>query len=274
MSAECRSSQPRCPNVRHGSARRRRAFTLVEMLVVMGIIVLLVSVLVPTVVTSRRKAAAARVRRDIDTISVALEAYQQTWGSYPVFDRSAPASSQNADNVRVSIQSGDLALYTALTTRGRIRQGGIPYGPFLNSDSFKLDTINMQIKDKSGNPFLYVPANPAKPDLGKAFVTSWNNTGPQPLYDHNAIPRTPTGNPPLAKLLLIDMQQIMGDANQNGKIDPPPSPTAPPPETPTYTGPFLIWHPGADTKFGLQTMGTNTTTDDITNFDIPAQFRR
>src|SRR4051812_7329797 len=114
----------------------RRGFTLVEMLAVIGIIVLLISVLVPTVVTSRRKAAAARVRRDIDTLSLALESYQQTWNSYPVFDITTPVAPvvKNADGIVISNKYGDNALYTALATRGRIRPGGVPYGPFINAD--------------------------------------------------------------------------------------------------------------------------------------------
>jgi type II secretory pathway pseudopilin PulG len=61
----------------------RSAFTLVEMLVVIGIIVLLVGILLPTVMSVRRNAEKNAVRMELQTISLALEAYKADFGDYP-----------------------------------------------------------------------------------------------------------------------------------------------------------------------------------------------
>jgi hypothetical protein len=235
---------------------------------------------VPTVMTSRRKAAAARMRRDIDTLALALEAYQQTWGMYPVCQPSAPASVspvRNWDNILVCDQSGDYALYTALAVKGRVRQGGVPYGPFINAEQFRVDVNRGQIQDKDSDPsrptpFWYVPANPSMPEIrkplsngaGSYFAKPQSAAGPQPLYAITCFGPDTTGT------LYPDLQKIMGDDGNltanNGIIDPK--------EKPSHTGPYLLWHPGPDKKLGLQTMGSKTTTDDVTNFDIPMQYRR
>src|SRR2546423_15399800 len=61
----------------------RRAFTLVEMLVVIGIIVLLVGILLPTVMSVRRSAEKTAVRMELQTIGLALDAYKNDFGDYP-----------------------------------------------------------------------------------------------------------------------------------------------------------------------------------------------
>ena len=63
----------------------RRGFTLVELLVVMGIIALLISLLVPTVTSSLRKARRTRVQAELVSIGTALDAYKTDFGDYPRF---------------------------------------------------------------------------------------------------------------------------------------------------------------------------------------------
>jgi prepilin-type N-terminal cleavage/methylation domain-containing protein len=71
-----------CPNQ---SVRQRRpsAFTLIELLVVIGIIVLLVSITIPMVMRSFRAGDRARSAADIQTISIALEAFKGDFLDYP-----------------------------------------------------------------------------------------------------------------------------------------------------------------------------------------------
>lgn len=59
------------------SGRRIRGFTLVEMLVVLGIIVLLVGVLLPTLTTARRAAANAKCLNNLRQIGMAMSQYTQ-----------------------------------------------------------------------------------------------------------------------------------------------------------------------------------------------------
>src|SRR3954463_10837693 len=63
--------------------RSRAGFTLVEMLVVIGIIVLLVGILLPTIMSARRNAEKNAVRMELHTIALALDAYKADFGDYP-----------------------------------------------------------------------------------------------------------------------------------------------------------------------------------------------
>jgi general secretion pathway protein G len=65
------------------SARPRRGFTLVEMLVVIVIITALAALLVPAVMISIRRAKQARIALEVANISKALERYKVEMGEYP-----------------------------------------------------------------------------------------------------------------------------------------------------------------------------------------------
>jgi len=65
---------------------RRRftsGFTLVELLVVIGIIVLLISILLPMIARAMRQGHRARIAADLNAISAALDAYKADFGDYP-----------------------------------------------------------------------------------------------------------------------------------------------------------------------------------------------
>ncbi|MBX3415519.1 MAG: type II secretion system protein [Pirellulales bacterium] len=78
------SSSAHCPlTTDHSPAKGRRAFTLVELLmviVIIGILVALVTVAVARAITSAKQTA---VLAEISQLSMALEQYQQKHGSYP-----------------------------------------------------------------------------------------------------------------------------------------------------------------------------------------------
>jgi prepilin-type N-terminal cleavage/methylation domain-containing protein len=64
-------------------AIRRGGFTLVELLVVIGIIVLLVGILLPVVNGVRRSAWNAAAQQQVSRLTSAIEAYNQEFGAYP-----------------------------------------------------------------------------------------------------------------------------------------------------------------------------------------------
>jgi type II secretory pathway pseudopilin PulG len=61
----------------------RKAFTLVELLVVIGIIIILIGILLPVVTRMRRSAQITGQQLDFQTISSALESYKADFGDYP-----------------------------------------------------------------------------------------------------------------------------------------------------------------------------------------------
>src|SRR4051812_41764387 len=60
-----------------------RAFTLVEMLVVIGILGLLIALLLPMITRSLRAARRTRTAADLQSIANALDQFRQDTGDYP-----------------------------------------------------------------------------------------------------------------------------------------------------------------------------------------------
>lgn len=170
----------------------RRAFTLVEMLVVIGIIIALIAILLPAVNKAYKNAQRTSMQADLAVISQALDAYRNDFGDYPRID-STLAQAQNAYPGSVIlcwaligpgpanplrsgqgvITGGDGADGPGFRIRGT--QGTI-HRSYLNLDRFKIASIsangttsiptngsfddgNTVILDRFGKPILYFPAN-------------------------------------------------------------------------------------------------------------------
>jgi type II secretory pathway pseudopilin PulG len=69
--------------IRHSSFRAGGAFTLIELIVVVGIILILTGLVLSTAGYARKKGARARAETDIAAMSAALESYKADNGVYP-----------------------------------------------------------------------------------------------------------------------------------------------------------------------------------------------
>jgi len=95
----CRSSAPVLPL----SSRIRPAFTLVELLVVIGIIAVLAGLVTPAVMRAQASARNAAIKAEIDMLHMAIMNYKNEYGSFPpAFDSTplppTPATASNIIN--------------------------------------------------------------------------------------------------------------------------------------------------------------------------------
>jgi prepilin-type N-terminal cleavage/methylation domain-containing protein len=110
-----------CSRSRKSRSTVRRGFTLVEMLVVIGIIILVLGIAGPAITRAWRSGDRARTASMLNAISMALEAYKQDHGDYPRV-AGKPYEGAAAQN---STYNGARMLLRALVGPGP----GVPKGP-------------------------------------------------------------------------------------------------------------------------------------------------
>jgi prepilin-type N-terminal cleavage/methylation domain-containing protein len=166
--------------------RRRAGFTLVELLVVMGIILVLITLIFPSLSAVWKGSVRTRMTADLQAIGTALEAYRQDHSDYPRIYAAGTGAHQlcraliapaGNDPVKGPLVDGYGAKRTPTDAIGldpspgfRTRPGGKVYPPYLPADKFKLvdpasprnpnpDVYTAVIGDRYSNPILYYPGN-------------------------------------------------------------------------------------------------------------------
>jgi type II secretory pathway pseudopilin PulG len=151
-----------CKGVRRGERRYNMAFTLIELIVVIAVIVILIGLVLSTVGYVQKKAARSRAETEIAAMSAACENYKADNGIYP---RSADTDGLNAqisgDPGASQYQNASLGLYSALfgATNGNRtpNTGAKSYFVFKPNMLSPADqTQNVQyIRDPFGNSYGY-----------------------------------------------------------------------------------------------------------------------
>jgi type II secretory pathway pseudopilin PulG len=236
--------------MRHVTFKRTRpAFTLVEMLAVIGIIVLLVGILVPTVMSARRQADKNAARMELQTIAMALDAYRADFGDYPHPPVGAPCvrvlawaliGPYNADAASGGPNNpfgggvmtdgadgpGFRTVYDTTT-----KKGGKVWGPYLPPDKFHLvlpgtptspPDLNWDILDRYGSPIEYFPRwRKYKAGQNMHLFGTDAATASAAVYDYRQQwqPNPPVANPPFNYPAANYFRKALGDDNLNDLIE-------------------------------------------------------
>lgn len=266
-SPQSRSPQNRSPQRRVERPAHPGAFTLAELLVVVGIIALLAGVALPVLLRAQKQARATQAAADLQAIATALEAYRADFYDYP---RLPPTASRTTPDTGSIILAWALngpypkaAPSTSPPTPGdgadgagfRVRPGGQSrvYGPYLAGDRIKLKANAAgyyTFLDAYGQPIQYLVAK----------------AGTKPNYSDES----PAGSGEFRNWIYNTDSALYNSADAGPEVlasFKPPLPTSasdaaiqtlfPLLKKSNFTGPFILWTAGVDTVFGSK--------DDITN---------
>jgi general secretion pathway protein G len=264
------------------TGRRRGGFTLVELLVVIGIIVVLFSIATPMVLTARRNADRVRTQSDLNAIAQALDAYKNDFKDYP-----RPDPTRATDPVLAWALLGPWpAVSASSTTPGDgadgpgfrthwdkdAKAGSRVWGPYLPPDKFPTENVDgvqdmRYLVDRFGTRIEYLPRW-GSPKPGR---TLFGTTGTQGVYDYRQIAPKRSDDPedPVPKVLYY-FQRALGDGvadpyTHNDLIDPPNEKLlADPP-------PFLLLSRGHRKTFSTKDEVDKTfaKTSEVTNLQTP-----
>jgi len=184
-------SPPRgCKGVRRGERLTNRfncAFTLIELIVVITVIIILTGLVLSTVGYVQKKGARARAETEIAAMSAACESYKADNGVYPR-DNPTPGytdaldAQQNGDPTQSAYQNASLYLFTQLSG---LNQNQTPITGARSYFSFKPQMLSTDtngnvtaIKDPVGNSYGYSTANQS--DATKGYNPTfdlWSTAG-------------------------------------------------------------------------------------------------
>jgi prepilin-type N-terminal cleavage/methylation domain-containing protein len=111
--------------------KAKKAFTLIELLIVIAIIAILALIAVPNFLEAQVRAKVSRVYSDIRTVAVAIEVYTVDWGR-PIIGINE-GSIGNAANLNLWPKKEGYRCYYALTTPVAYISS-VPTDPFIKTD--------------------------------------------------------------------------------------------------------------------------------------------
>jgi len=273
--------------------KRTKAFTIVELLVVMGIIALLLSLALPAFNTVRIKAREVRDKAALNTIATALESFSTDMGHYPDSQPRKKLLMQGGFDNTVIDDQGAHILFESLAGLDMIgyqkdhhyevSNAGIPidsagmetkrYGPYLQLDSVKFGNLmednpnynsnsnNNNVYDNDNNVFYDTidPSN-ALPILYYRARTTGRTISDIYNFDDNLIITEARDDKDNPLHPLFDTQIEFAEYIYDSKTFLTPgfnidvNPTA----RPYKADSFILINPGIDRQYGTQ--------DDICNF--------
>ena len=255
----------------------RGGFTLLEILVVIGIILVLMGLLLPSIGRAWRTGVRAKMASDLHAISDALVSYRNDFGDYPRLYPAADANWYKTNNLGAYYLCRALIGPANATSDSVFGMGdgadgpgfrvkktidpttklpvGKVWGPYLNLEKFKL-TPSVEIADRNNKPILYYPANKKANLNADGYVGASTAWGFQP----DAAKKIPyyNANDNAGSLPPATLQALMGADPTTG---------APTGNLPPQMLDFLLWSAGPDELFGPQDTKHPNRCDDVANFD-------
>ena len=172
-------------DIRHSSSFVRRAFTLIELIVVVAIIIVLAGLVLSTVGYVQKKGARSRAETEIAAMSAACESYKADNGIYPR-DPTTDALNARATGDPTAYQTASLYLYNALfgaTNGSRTPAGGarsyFVFKPNMLSPADQTQNVQY-IRDPFGNSYGYSTIQAATGDTTKGYNPTfdlWSTAG-------------------------------------------------------------------------------------------------
>jgi len=274
---------------------RRRAFTLIELMVVIAIIALLATILLPMANRAKTQARRTALAADIQVIINAIDAYQHDYGDIPRPDGKVGGPFQGSVILSWALLAPGPAVYTLPSAKGfqgdgadgmgfRVRgTTGMVHGPYLPESTFRCglsdpnnpvsvlqsskgiyDDSATMLSDREGNAILYLPRKQ------KVKITNVDNylgaLGNAPAFVANDDDPGLAVQGPGHKFTSIGGKSGSGNtwAIQQFQLQMPGvipdasgKPTLPDANQATKL-PYLLWDAGPDGRF--------CTDDDVTNF--------
>jgi prepilin-type N-terminal cleavage/methylation domain-containing protein len=122
---------------------KRQGFTLVEMLVVIGIVAVIIGIAVPVLVVARQKSTNARIQADMASIAIALSAYKADFGDFPRVEeaRKFPAAINIPNDLfnPAYISGAELLCWSLVGPYGQTGGGGFTPGDGADGSGFRLN---------------------------------------------------------------------------------------------------------------------------------------
>jgi len=186
--SDCIKRLTNCAGLRRGEPRYN-AFTLIELILVVGIIMVLAGLVLTTVGYARKKGARARAETEIAAMSAACENYKADNAVYPR-DNPTPGytdaldARQNGDPTQSIYTNASLYLFTQLSG---LNQNQTPITGARSYFSFKPQMLSIDtngnviaIKDPVGNSYGYSTIQAATADTTKGYNPTfdlWSTAG-------------------------------------------------------------------------------------------------